>query len=46
MFQGLTTMTPTVINSIIHADISEIVRIIVTQGMILYALTRKSGGSK
>ena len=46
VFQGLTTMTPTVINSIIHADISEIVRIIVTQGMILYALTRKSGGSK
>ena len=46
VFQGLTTMTPNFINSIIHADISEIVRIIVTQGMILYALTRKSGGSK
>ena len=46
VFQGLTTMTPTVINAIIHADISEIVRIIVSQGMILYALTRKSGGSK
>ena len=46
VFQGLTTMTPTVINSIIHADISEIVRIIVSQGMILYALTRKSEGSK
>ena len=46
VFQGLTTMTPTVINAIIHADISEIVRIIVSQGMILYALTRKSEGSK
>ena len=46
VFQGLTTMTPTVINSIIHADISEIVRIIVTQGMILYALTRKTEGGK
>ena len=39
-------MTPTVINSLIHLDISEIIRIIVSNGMILYALTRKTEGSK
>lgn len=31
-------MTPTVINSLIHLDISEIIRIIVSNGMIVYAL--------
>ena len=36
-------MTPTVINSLIHLDISEIIRIIVSNGMIVYALTRKIG---
>ena len=39
-------MTPTVINSLIHLDISEIIRIIVSNGMIVYALTRKMGGKK
>ena len=39
-------MTPTVINSLIHLDISEIIRIIVSNGMIVYALTRKMGGKQ
>jgi len=44
LFQGMVTMTPTVMNSIIHMDMSEVIRIIVSQGMILYALTRKTEG--
>ena len=44
LFQGMVTMTPTVMNSIIHTDMSEVIRVIVSQGMILYALTRKSEG--
>ena len=41
-------MTPTVINNLMIAltgeglDISEVIRTIVSNGMILYALTRKS----
>ena len=46
LFQGIVTMTPTVINSMIHMDMSEVIRIIVSNGMILYALTRKTEGSK
>lgn len=42
LFQGIVTMTPTVMNSLIHMDMSEVIRIIVSNGMILYALTRKS----
>ena len=34
-------MTPSVINSAINIDVSEIIRIIVSNGMIVYALTRK-----
>lgn len=41
LFQGILTMTPSVINSAINIDISEIIRIIVSNGMIVYALTRK-----
>lgn len=41
LFQGILTMTPSVINSAINIDVSEILRIIVTNGLILYALTRK-----
>lgn len=41
LFQGIVTMTPTVINNLIHMDMSEVIRIIVSNGMILYALTRK-----
>lgn len=46
LFQGIVTMTPTVMNSAIHMDMSEVIRIIVSQGMILYALTRKTEGVK
>ena len=46
LYQGLITMTPTVINSLINLDISEVIRIIVSNGMIVYALTRKMGGEK
>ncbi len=43
LFQGILTMTPTVINGLIKTDMSETLRIIVSNGMILYALTRKEG---
>ena len=46
LFQGLVTMTPTVINSLIHIDISEVIRVIVSNGMVVYALTRKTEGGK
>lgn len=46
LFQGIVTMTPTVMNSMIHMDMSEVIRIIVSNGMILYALTRKTEGGK
>ena len=46
LFQGIVTMTPTVMNSMIHMDMSEVIRVIVSQGMILYALTRKTEGTK
>jgi len=40
LFQGILTMTPSVLNNIIKSDISEPIRIIVSNGMIVYALTR------
>ncbi len=46
LFQGIVTMTPTVMNSMIHMDMSEVIRIIVSNGMILYALTRKTEASR
>lgn len=46
LFQGILTMTPTVVNAIIKTDMSETIRIIVSNGMILYALTRKGGGAR
>ena len=46
LFQGIVTMTPTVMNNIIHTDMSEVIRIIASNGMSLYALTRKTEGSK
>ena len=46
LFQGLLTMTPSVINSALNSDISEVIRIIVSQGIILYALTRKTKVTK
>ena len=41
LFQGILTMTPSVINSVLQTDMSEVIRLIVSNGMILYALTRK-----
>jgi len=41
LFQGILTMTPSVINSAINIDMSEIIRIVVSNGLIVYALTRK-----
>ncbi|MCR4891276.1 MAG: ABC transporter permease [Lachnospiraceae bacterium] len=46
LFQGIVTMTPTVMNNMIHMDMSEVIRIIVSNGMILYALTRRTEGAK
>lgn len=42
LFQGILTMTPSVINSAISIDISETLRVIVTYALIVYALTRKA----
>ena len=42
LFQGIVTMTPTVMNNMIHMDMSEVIRIIASMGMILFALTRKT----
>ncbi len=42
LFQGILTMTPSVINSVLQTDMSEVIRIVLSNGMILYALTRKS----
>jgi simple sugar transport system permease protein len=41
LFQGILSMAPSVINNIIQSDMSETIRIIVSNGMIVYALTRK-----
>jgi len=41
LYQGVVTMTPSVINSAINIDVSETLRLIVSNGMIVYALTRK-----
>lgn len=46
LFQGILTMTPSVMNSLIQMDLSEVIRIIVSNGMIIYALTRKAKGGR
>jgi simple sugar transport system permease protein len=46
LFQSILTMTPSVINSILKTDLSEVIRILVSNGMIIYALTRKSKTAK
>ncbi len=46
LFQGLLTMTPSVINSLLQNDMSEVIRIVVSNGIILYALTRTTKVSK
>ena len=42
LFQGILTMTPIVINGALSIDVSEVIRLIVTNGMIIYALTRRN----
>ncbi|MBQ7220105.1 MAG: ABC transporter permease [Synergistaceae bacterium] len=44
LFQGILTLTPSVINAHLQTDMSEVIRAIVSNGMILYALTRKVRG--
>jgi simple sugar transport system permease protein len=46
LFQGLLTMTPSVINAALQTDMSEVIRIMVSNGIILYALTRKTKVTK
>ena len=46
LFQGIVTMTPTVMNGLINLDISEVLRVVVSNGMILYALTRKTEATR
>ncbi len=46
LYQSVVTLTPTVANALIQTDVSEVVRIIISNGMILYALTRKMGGAR
>ena len=42
LYQGVVTMTPTVMSAAFQVDMSEVIRIVVSNGMILYALTRKT----
>lgn len=46
LFQSILTMTPSVINSVLQTDMSEVIRILISNGMILYALTRKTKVTK
>jgi simple sugar transport system permease protein len=46
LFQTLLTTAMPVTNKVIQGNISEIARVIVSNGMILYALTRTTGGEK
>lgn len=46
LYQGIVAMTPSVINSAIHIDVSDVLRVIVANGLIVYALTRRSKGGR
>ena len=46
LFQSILTMTPSVINNILQTDMSEVIRILISNGMIIYALTRKTKAAK
>ncbi len=46
LFQSILTMTPSVINNILRTDMSEVIRILISNGMIIYALTRKTKVAK
>lgn len=40
LFQGILTITPPIMNNIVKTDMSEALRMIISNGMIVYALTR------
>jgi simple sugar transport system permease protein len=44
LFQTLLTTALPVTSRVIQGDISEVARLIISNGMILYALTRSTGG--
>jgi simple sugar transport system permease protein len=44
LYQGILVMTPLIFNAVLKLDMSDVIRIIVSNGMILYALTRKTRG--
>ena len=46
LYQGILTMTPAIFNAVLKVDMSDVIRIIVSNGMILYALTRKTKVAK
>lgn len=46
LYQGILTMTPAIFNAVMKVDMSDVIRIIVSNGMILYALTRRTKVSK
>jgi simple sugar transport system permease protein len=46
LYQGILTMTPEVFNAVLKIDMSDVIRVIVSNGMILYALTRTMKGTK
>jgi simple sugar transport system permease protein len=46
LFQSILAMTPSVINNILQTDMSEVIRILISNGMIIYALTRRTKVTK
>jgi simple sugar transport system permease protein len=46
LFQSILAMTPSVINNILQTDMSEVIRILISNGMIIYALTRRTRTAK
>jgi len=46
LFQTLLVIAMPVANTIFQGNISEIARVVISNGMILYALTRATGGEK
>ncbi|MDR1178566.1 MAG: ABC transporter permease [Spirochaetaceae bacterium] len=46
LFQSILAMTPSVINSVLKTDMSEVIRILISNGMIIYALTRRTKVTK
>lgn len=46
LYQAIVTVTPIVINSLIALDISDVLRTVISNGVILFALTRNTGESK